>query len=391
MEQKLISASLSSRVAWERLVKLKIRDSLSDQGQVLFDEISEFYSKDPEALEVDLDILINILKRKYPKHFDIFKHVLVKENISLPNLLEEASISRKEKIKADILLAINRQDDSLLIDLLQQITTVNQVDEDEDDTLFNAEETFESVLEQTDDKHRIKLLPQSLTQQLDGGVLRQHHILVFANTDIGKTMFALNLSYGFIMQGLKVLYLQNEDPGIDLMKKFYVRLTGMTQKEIREDPIKAKSIIKAKNGKNFNLKEVSPGTPAEIESLLKHFDPDVFIVDQIRNLDMGDSNKVLQMEKAATMMRTLGKRYNKIPISLTQAGGSAEGKTILGRGDVDFSNVGIPGQIDLMIGIGATEEMEAQGRRLLSFPKNKVNGNKTPIPCVFDFNLMRVV
>jgi hypothetical protein len=52
--------------------------------------------------------------------------------------------------------------------------------------------------------------------------------------------------------------------------------------------------------------------------------------------------------------------------------------------------VGIPGQADLMIGIGATAEMEATGQRMLSFPKNKLGGIKQPLSVFFNTQYMKV-
>ena len=42
-------------------------------------------------------------------------------------------------------------------------------------------------------------------------------------------------------------------------------------------------------------------------------------------------------------------------------------------GDVDYSNTGIPGQADLMIGLGANDNHKAAGEIVISLPKNKVS------------------
>jgi len=43
-------------------------------------------------------------------------------------------------------------------------------------------------------------------------------------------------------------------------------------------------------------------------------------------------------------------------------------------GDVDFSNTGIPGQMDLMIGVGVDEVSRRHDSVTLSVCKNKING-----------------
>ncbi len=110
----------------------------------------------------------------------------------------------------------------------------------------------------------------------------------------------------------------------------------------------------------------------------------------MRNLNVESENRTQALEKAATSARNLAKRNNVLVVSVTQAADSASGKTILDRGDVDGSNVGIPGQCDLMIGIGADKHMEDTGARFLSFPKNKLSGRHTPIPVMFNYALSKV-
>ena len=106
---------------------------------------------------------------------------------------------------------------------------------------------------------------------------------------------------------------------------------------------------------------------------------------------MDSESRTQALEKAATEARNLARRRNIPVVSVTQAGDSASGRAILDRGDIDSSNVGIPGQADLMIGIGATGEMENQNMRTLSFPKNKLSGKHTPISVAIDPLLSKVI
>ena len=89
------------------------------------------------------------------------------------------------------------------------------------------------------------------------------------------------------------------------------------------------------------------------------------------------------------MMRNFGKKYNMAAISIAQAADSATGKAILTRGDIDNSNVGIPGTADVLLGIGATEEQELAGIRVFSFVKNKL-GDKRPIQVMFNHKVQRI-
>jgi hypothetical protein len=63
-----------------------------------------------------------------------------------------------------------------------------------------------------------------------------------------------------------------------------------------------------------------------------------------------------------------------VVVSVTQAGDSADRKNVLDIGDVDFSNTGIPAQADVMIGLGANDQLKQRGEICISLPKNKVSG-----------------
>jgi len=116
----------------------------------------------------------------------------------------------------------------------------------------------------------------------------------------------------------------------------------------------------------------------------------VVLVDQLRNLNVHEDHFVQKLEKAASAVRNLAKKHGFVAISVTQAGDSASGKSILDMGDVDSSNTGIPATADVMIGIGATAEDERLGRRVLSLPKNKVGGNHAHLPVRVEPHLSKI-
>lgn len=392
MEQRLIATAIKSREAFEEILINNIDKDLSDKARIVWNQIKEYYGNDPEATVVDVEVLKSILVREHPKHADLFLSFFDGiEEVSPANVIKElieVKLSAMRHTLAGELIAGNDSKIKTLLPEYEQLLEGILDDHKEQEIL--AGESVETILNQTGVDNRIAVLPTSLNDQLKGGVLRQHHIIVFAPTEMGKSLFALNMSYGFLKQNLKVLYIGNEDPALDMVYRLMWRITGMTDEEIRKNPNKADKLLSERNYNNFIFVETDAGTPHQVETLVKEYAPDVLIVDQIRNLDMGEANKVIAFEKAAMMMRRLGKKYNLVPVSLTQAADSATGKVILHRGDIDFSNVGIPGTADLLIGIGANEEMEHRGERMLSLVKNKVGQSKIPVKVWFDPALTKV-
>jgi archaellum biogenesis ATPase FlaH len=237
----------------------------------------------------------------------------------------------------------------------------------------------------------VKIYPKSLNDRLDGGVLPGTHILVFANTEMGKTLVAINMVAGFLHQKLPTLYVGNEDPAENILLRLGTRLSGLNKYEIRDNPKRAQELIDSRSAGLFTIAPLAPGTFPEIQALVRKYLPKVVILDQLRNLDVKSENRTQALERAATEARNLAKRFGLVVVSITQAGDSASGKAALGTGDVDSSNVGIPGQMDVMIGVGATEEMLKNNTRMLSFPKNKVSGNHNPITVTVDPQLSKVI
>jgi hypothetical protein len=154
----------------------------------------------------------------------------------------------------------------------------------------------------------------------------------------------------------------------------------MTRNEVLENPAEAEAKANASGYGLVVFAGLSPGTPTEIEELVVEHTPDVLIVDQLRNLNVKEDNFVRALEKAASAVRNIGKRHHCVVISVTQAGDSASGKSVLDMGDVDNSNTGIPAQADVLLGIGMSSEDEARGFRVLSLCKNKPGGNHDFFP-----------
>ena len=132
---------------------------------------------------------------------------------------------------------------------------------------------------------------------------------------------------------------------------------------------------------------LSPGSLGDVRRLVERYEPDVLVVDQLHKLNSPKRlSKVEHLEYVADKVRDMGKEFNTLTLSITQAADSATNKAILEMGDVYYSNVAIQQAADLMIGLG----MGPDGNRCLSLCKNKINGNHSPVPITLDSYLSRV-
>jgi hypothetical protein len=167
-------------------------------------------------------------------------------------------------------------------------------------------------------------------------------------------------------------------------------LTKRGLPDIQKDPATVEQEAVQGGIENLRIRELSPGSLAELERLVRLEKPAVLIVDQLRNVKAKSENMTQRLDAVAQGVRALGKRYKMATISVTQAGDSARGKAVLDDGDIDSSNTGIPGAADVLIGIGMTEEMDAAGLRMLSICKNKITGWRGSFQVRIDPQLSRM-
>jgi archaellum biogenesis ATPase FlaH len=397
MEPKLLAAAAQDRAAWSTIRGLITKTELSPEGGIILDFLTEYYEADGNAKSADIEILVERAKRTIAssKVSAVIVDALVRlgsTEVSGTNVVREAIAIKRHALGCKIASELASGKPSQEVGtLMSDYLDMESRDSADDEEIYNNKKAEDLTKNEFNPANLIQLYPKALNDHLDGGVRGGHHILIFAPTEMGKSLVALNACYGFLKQGLTVLYVGNEDPASDMQMRMMTRLTGMNKYEIMADPARADELLARRNWDRFIFANLAPGTFPRVRSLAEKYKPGVVVLDQLRNIDVFSDNRTQSLEKAATEARNLAKRYNIPVISITQASDSASGKTVLTRGDVDSSNVGIPGQCDLMLGVGATEEMEGMNMRVFSFPKNKISGKHQHFQVVIDPLLSKVI
>jgi archaellum biogenesis ATPase FlaH len=394
MEKPLIALSMRSRQDYDLVkshIDLKL-NTYSKELQVIMGKVGEYYARDPDAPTVSPDVLMaqigeTLRSDKLVSRLGAMVSESLSENSSDANVRAVILMAKQQEV-ADKLAAALTSDASksekvdALIEELQKLRGMTQLEEIQESGL----EVFHNVNLETlmtkyyDPDNIIMVYPSSLNDKLDGGAHKGHHIVAFGPTESGKTALSINASAGFARQGKRVLYLINEDTADDIIIRHACNLSGMTKHQVRDNPHKAQELAANHGWENIIVLSAAPGTPNQIRSFIERYDPDCLIVDQLRNLAMKADNRVNQLEAAATAVRNISKEANVLTISVTQAGDSAKDKLVLDTGDVDYSNVGIPGQADVMVGVGLNAQYDAEGLRVLSLPKNKISGDHSHFP-----------
>ena len=342
MERQILQAAIQSNEAFLELDRAEIHKSLSDQARVIYRSIADYYKRDEGAKHVDLELLDKKLKKEFPKQYNIFKTVIdsmnFEERISHKNLLALIIDARREHLGRElssVLLSPNKKGAEELMEQYRELDKLEEGDLEPDRDIFQDKD-IDQLYKTIDTPNRIRLWPKTLNDRVKGGCLRGHHILVFGRPEIGKSLFVLNLAGGLLYDNHKVLFIENEDPEEDTTSRLICRLTEMVEEECRKDPDRVKRMLAERNFNNIGIKSCSPGTFNEIHSLTEKYKPDVVIINQLRNIYVGNTTRVEQMERAALKARELAKKQGVLVVSVTQAGDSAHNKTVLDMGDMEF-------------------------------------------------------
>ena len=383
MEKQILNLVYTNRAAWDKVRDFFKEADFSPHGWVVLQEIGKYYDNDPNVHSCDSDILLARLKRAYPKASEVFAGIISGfGEISAPNVLEELYAFKRAGIKAKLA-------SKLLDETSEDIDGISKLWGEYNDYLLAEEVEANDIHPEmgrsvSDVIHRlyasdaiIKLYPTAANEAVGGGVPMQTHIVVFATPEVGKSAFVINQAVMSARDGHKVLLFDNEDPEAQTWIRIQSRITGMTKEEIYNDPKKAQELLDSTPWYgNIVVVSHNPGTISELDALITEVKPKLFICNQIRNLHIrGVDGDVQQLTVAGRAMRSLIKRHNIVGVSVTQAADSAARKASLDIGDVYMSNTSLPGDADVMIGIGATPDMLENGYRILSFPKNKISGN----------------
>jgi archaellum biogenesis ATPase FlaH len=375
---------IQDKVAYDIVVDRLEEGDLTEEGNVIVAGLVEYYRSDPDAPRADVALLTETVCAPLtnPKHATKFQSLvseIAAEDTSAGNVVRLFLDQKRDVVGsrlASALVAGNHKEVPALVDEYAEWLTATSMDDSADDDVMLHGVNLAQMIEETFDENAlIKVAPKALNDRLGGGALRGHHIVVFARPEMGKTLLVCNMAAGFLQQGLRVLYVGNEEPVQDTYMRMVSRLSGMCKHDIIANPSEADTKANEKGLQNLYMSSMSPGTLRQIESLAERVSADVIIVDQIRNVKVKNENFTQALEQAAKGIRQIGKRRNCLTVSVTQAGDSANGRAVLEMGDVDSSNTGIPAQADVLIGLGANSSDLDMGRRIISLPKNKVGAN----------------
>lgn len=397
LESKVSAAFLASRQDYDMVNPHLDRELFSPFGTALLESIDAYYKNDPAADQVDLEVLKLSLDRRFkdvPRHAekmrDKLEEVLSVKTSSI-NVVAEVIEAKRAVVGTNLADALLAQDNERIEMYLQEyeavtdLTVLDGADEEE----FQGV-TLEALEEHFKDAGGWYLSPKALGEKTKS--LRQGHaVIIAARPERGKTLVGITQTAGFLEQGAKVLYIGNEDPIPDLVLRLLSNLTGMEEEQLFSEKEKAITLARRRGYDNCVFAGLSPGTLYEVEALIRRHQPDITVVDQMRNIRAKTENNTQRLEVVAQELRNMGRRHNCLMVELTQVGDSGRDKLVLNDGDIDGSNTGIPGACDVIMMVGSNDDFERRDLRVVTFAKNKRGGDHGSVTVSVDRKLSRVM
>ena len=255
---------------------------------------------------------------------------------------------------------------------------------------------MDTLMSKADLEARWSFNISSLTRKVDG-VNDGHLIEVGARPNTGKTSFHASLiasPQGFAHQGANCIILCNEEGYHRVGARYLTAATGMTMKEIKDNPTKARDLY-APVKERIKIKDATGRDMAWVESICKTYKPDIVL------LDMGDkfaktagfARTDEALKANAVHARMIAKQHECAIFYMSQLSADAEGKVLLNQSMMEGSRTGKAAEADLMILIAKNPPVDGQeeedAQRHLNVVKNKLTGWHGVVHCELEYKTAR--
>jgi hypothetical protein len=256
---------------------------------------------------------------------------------------------------------------------------------------------IETLLAKNDLEARWHFNIPALTRQIDG-VNAGHLIEIGARPNTGKTSFHASMIAspdGLARQGANCIVLCNEEGSHRVGARYLTAATGMTMREIKQNPSKARDLYNPIKDK-VKIKDATGRDMSWVESVCKTYKPDVLL------LDMGDkfartggfARPDEALKANAIYARQIAKQHQCAVFYMSQLSADAEGKVLLNQSMMEGSRTGKAAEADLMILIAKNPPKQDDGdaedlQRHLNVVKNKLTGWHGVVTCELNYKLGR--
>ena len=251
---------------------------------------------------------------------------------------------------------------------------------------------IETLLARNDLEARWTFNIASLTRKVEG-VNSGHLIVGGARPNTGKTSFHASLvasPNGFAQQGAKCVILCNEEATHRVGARYLTAASGMTMREIRDNPRQAQSRW-AKLKENIKIKDATGQSMHWVKLVCKTYNPDIVVLDMGDKFAPDQSHEGLKM--CAIHARQIAKEYGCAIFYMSQLSAEAEGRVNLNQSMMEGSKTGKASEADLMLLIAKEPPVDGADindrLRHINVAKNKLSGWHGRIDCNLNYHVGR--
>jgi replicative DNA helicase len=386
LENHILAAILQSRQCYQDLQGTLDPNSLSEHGQLIYKHAAKYYTRDAAATHVDRKLLAASLGTVFPSPKQA--EALVEDLHRIPSQVSTANITqlcfelRQYHVGLRLTDAILQRSPDVY-SLIREYQELGERGSDLEklSTKVGFDDIFSSQFA------KLPCRPRALCKTLRGGMRPGNNMLVFARPGAGKTLLCTNIAGSYASQGHKVLHIINEEAAQAVALRYLSYMASglnndgptLDQMGAADEGVARKAVALAMERANkagYQNVHIVYGltTLPQIRYVIERVEPRVLVLDQVRNISAGGEGLTQNLELVTRELRKFSHEYSLIGIGVSQAGESAEGKALLRLTDLDSSKTGAQGACDLMVGIGVTPELRAEGRRWVCVCRNKISG-----------------
>lgn len=243
-------------------------------------------------------------------------------------------------------------------------------------------------------------LSAELDESISGGLAAGEIGIVVAPTGVGKTLLLVNIGYGAMLRGKKVVYATLEIKPRKVARRFDCRVAQVGFKEIAQDSslVPKKLKVLESRGAGLHLKDYSGAllSVAELRAYLERlrsnkFQFDVVIVDHADLMYSPKSYKEKRYE-LSSIIAGLRRLANELEVPIWTASQATRkagesGKTRLW--DI-AEDIGKANWADLAITISQTEDEKDEGVMWLKVAKNRLGSTNPKVQVFVNYDTMTI-
>ena len=406
---------LKTREGFDKMYTNIPMKSLEKRTQIIVTDIAKYYEKFTAHTEVDYitfkdmffghwhkgldtesqDFYHKILDRADKKHDDISQKVIM-------NALLELSLAD------NVMHLIEEYNDGDEIDIVSQLealveSTKNSRERKADDNYISLSDELDDLMKAEEEGTGLHYRNPALESCLKPAQFGDDFLVVAARPNQGKTTFILN-EVTFMagqVDDRPVLWLNNEGRRERIVKRGIQVALGATMSEMVKMHESGNLIanyeeaIQAPHDR-IRIKNIHDYWNWEVEELIETVAPKIVVFDMIDHIKFagmslsGGARPDQILEEMYKWARTLGVKYNLMPIATSQISVDGAGLPYPAQGMLKDSKTGKQGAADTLMMLGHNEDPLMINSRYVSTPKTKSKREGAQLPRMeFQFDIDR--